>query len=434
MYAMKGFISSVPFNNNTPGVSAKLGELTKHSLTFSRESGQYINPTRAPNLTLTTFVSKEEQTAIEMPALLQEQTLDVAQFTYAQTVGGQTEIIPAVYLENLLTAFVGKATNFECGLMISDGVHTLPEWVSWTSVADPAHPNAYVKIWFVDQSFQQQYDEFEIVVVPPFDVLNNFFRPGSEVDAALGALSVEEAQDRIQTAMGAYPATVVRTNTFSYVDPLNANHTVPSNWSVIIYGASGDNVDSIKDALMAYILANSDHTRAEWTVIFPDIFKRTEFILVPLWDQYAIPNRELMTGIYSPQVQVATILAKMKQFAKQYPEAHIDSNATSAGHPYRSLVILACGSPDNRNAQFRLNQLFPDLISVASTSVDFNRMSRTTQDWATMLANMLPVAEAMSDFTSIPVGMMKVRRDGLLYLTKTYQNINYLVVAKSNFA
>jgi hypothetical protein len=64
--------------------------------------------------------------------------------------------------------------------------------------------------------------------------------------------------------------------------------------------------------------------------------------------------------------------------------------------------------------------------------VDFNRMSKNTQDWAFMIEQMLYAAESMSDFTTIPVGMMKVHRDGILYLTKSYNNVNYLVVAKSN--
>jgi hypothetical protein len=432
MYALKGFISNTPFSDNTPGAKAKLGELSKHSRTFSRESGEYSDQDIAPNLTLTTFISKNGDVSVEMPALITKQTLEVANFIYAQTLGGQLDILPAVMLENLLTDFVGKASEFECGNMVSNGVYTLPEWVSWKCLNDPAHPDNFLKVWFVDNSFQQQYDEYEIYVIPPLAVLNNFFKPGSEVEAMIDNLTSSDTMERIQAAKAGYPETVVRTNTYNYIDPLNSAHVVPTDWSVLIYGAAGDNVDAIKDALMAYILANSTHTRNEWTKIFPDIFKRTEFILLPLWDQYAIPNRELATGIYSPQIQLATVVSKMKQFATQYPEAHIDSHLTMMGHPYRSLALVSIGSPDNRNTQFKLLDIFPDLIAVSSTSVDFNRMSQITQDWASMLANMLVTAESMSEFASIPSGMMKVTRDGILYLTKSYRNINYLMVAKSN--
>jgi hypothetical protein len=225
---------------------------------------------------------------------------------------------------------------------------------------------------------------------------------------------------------------VIRTSTFNYIDPNNSTHTVSTDWTVLIYGVAGDNIDSIKDAIMTYILANSVHLREDWVGIFPDIFKRTEFILLPLWEQYAIPNKLLSTGIYSPQVKIADVVTKMGQYAKQYATSHIDSHVTAMGHPYRSLALLSIGSPDNRNAQYELTDVFPDWLAVASTSIDFNRMSQDTQNWASMLEDMLIAAEAAGNFTVIPQGMMKVHRDGILYLAKSFKNINYLVVAKSN--
>ncbi len=102
-------------------------------------------------------------------------------------------------------------------------------------------------------------------------------------------------------------------------------------------------------------------------------------------------------------------------------------------HPYKSISIGSIGSPDNRNAQYELQQVYGDLIAVTSTSVDFNRMSAETQLFATTLANMLVVAESVTDFSTVPLGMSKVHRDGILYLTKSLRSINYLMVAKSNF-
>lgn len=433
MYVQKSFAEHTLFGDNTPGIVKKLGEMSDISSTFSREKGLYADKDLAPNILVRSFISKNNDASVEMPAPIIDQTLKVVNFVYAQTLSGQLDIPPNVLLENLLTEFVGKASDFKCGNMVSDGTHTLPEWVSWISTVDSQNVDNFNKVWFVDQSFQQQYDEFEIVVVPPLDLLNNFFKPGSEVENLINNLTSSETMERIQAAKQNHPETVIRTNTYNYIDPLNSAHTVPTDWTVLIYGPGGDNVDSIKDALMAFILANSNHTRAEWTKIFPDIFKRTEFILLPLWDQYAIPNRELATGIYSQQVSFATVVDKMKQFATQYPEAHIDSHVTIMGHPYRSLAILSIGSPDNRDQQFKLKDVFPDLISVSSTSIDFNRMSQNTQSWAIELEKMIVASEAAGEFSDIPAGMMKVRRDGILYLTKSYRNINYLMVTKSNF-
>lgn len=433
MYVQKGFISNTLFVNNTPANTAMLGELSPQSTTYSREKGYYGDNTVAPNLLLTSFISKDGSTNIAIPPLIAKQIIEVAGYVYNLTLNGQVDIGATMLLENLLTSYTGVASDFECGEMITDNVHTLPEWLSWKSSADPARPDNFIKIWFTDESFSQQYDEFEIYVVPPMDVLDNFFLTGSQVETALKALSSVEKTDRIQAAKEGYPETVVRTNTYDYIDPLNALHIVPSDWTVLIYGLAGDNVDSIKDALMEYILSHSSHGRDDWIKILPDIFKRTEFIVIPDWGSYAISNRELVKGIHSPQVNLIEANALIKKYATMYPLPHIDTHASTMGHPYRSLALMSIGSPDNRNNQYRLRDVFPDLIAVTSTSPDFNRMSKNTQDWASMLAVMLVEAEKMTRFTTIPQGMMKMVRDNVLYLTKSYKNINYLVVAKTNF-
>jgi hypothetical protein len=426
MYIQKSFIINTTYANNTPGSVAVLGEMSPISWTFSREKGVYSDKVNAPDLVLYSFISKDDATAIPVPTLIAAQTLDICNFVYSQNTSA------AVLLENLLTTYVGKASDFACGNMITDGTHTLPEWVSWKCLTDSAHSDNFIKVWFVDESFQQQYDETEIYVIPPLDALDNFFKAGDVVQGYVSALKSSEAMDRIQAARQEYPDTITRTNTFNYIDPLNSAHTIATDWSVLIYGPAGDNTDSIKDAIMAYILAHSTHDRDDWVKIFPDIFKRTEFIILPLWDQFAIPNRELTIGIYSPQMDFAEVANKMKQFATQYPSTHIDTNLSMYSHPYRSIALLSVGSPDNRNGIYKLSDMFKDLIAVSSTSLDFNRMSLLTQNWAVEIEKMLVAAETVTLFTSVPPGMTKVKRDGILYVTKSYQGVNYLMVAKSS--
>lgn len=433
MFVLKGFASNTAFANNTPGVVATIGELSSNSITYSREKGYYSDKNTAPNVLLTSFTSKDDNTSIMVPSAISAQALVISKFVYDEGVmlgvGDAT-----VLLENLLNTYGTVASNFECGEMVSDGANALPEWVSWKCLNDGTHPDNFIKVWFVDASFQQQFDEYEIYVIPPFDVLDNFFKPGSEVDALVKALVSSETMDRIQAAKQGYPETVIRTNTFNYIDPNNSLHTVATDWTVLIYGLAGDNIDSIKDAIMSHILANSARDRTAWVGILPDIFKRTEFIVVPLWENMAIPNKQISTGIYSPQVRYSEVVTRLQQFATQYATSHIDSYATIMGHPYRSIALLSIGSPENRNAQYQLLDVFPDLIAVASSSVDFNRMSQDTQNWATLLETMLIAAESATDFSVIPTGIMKVHRDGILYLAKSFKNITYLVVTKSSMS
>jgi hypothetical protein len=152
-----------------------------------------------------------------------------------------------------------------------------------------------------------------------------------------------------------------------------------------------------------------------------------------MWDQYAIPNRNQVSGIYSPVASPSRALAMMTQVASSYPEGHINSNCCVQTYPYKSVALVSCGSPNNRNAEYQIENVFPDILSVPSQSLDFARMSTDTQNFMLLLGQMLPAAEALTEYGNVPTGMTKLTRNNILYLVASYEGINYLMVAKSNF-
>lgn len=431
MYALKGFIAHSLMAVNVPDEVSKIGELSPQSATYSREKGYYGNAV-APNQMLVSFLSEQDNVKAEASADAVEHVHTVIKFIYDKILTG-VEIFADELLIALIEEFPAVAENFACGPIVSDSENRnyAPEWVSWTSKVPSIGANE-IKMWLVDDAFATQYDEFEIIVVPPMTNLDDFFKTGAQVEALLKLRTISQTAEKIQQAKGNKPETIVRIDQYDYVDPLNATHRVPSTWGILIYGAAGNNVDSIKDALVDYILANSTHTREQWTPILPDIFKRTEFILVPQWDQYALPNRETSAGIYSPFANLSGALAKIKSLVTDYPESHINNHGTAFGHPYKSLSILAIGGPENRDDMFRLSDVVPDWIAVASTSIDFNRQTQDTQNWALLLDQLLQQAETATRFSTLPFAMTKTTRNGILYVVASYDNIHYLVAAKSS--
>jgi hypothetical protein len=431
MYALKGFIAHALMAVNVPGEVAKIGELSPLSATYSREKGYYTSAA-APNQTLISFLSEQDGVAAQASTDAVDHVHAVIKFIYTKILSG-VEIFADELLVALIEQFPAVAENFACGPIVSnDENHNYaPEWVSWTSKVPSLGENA-IKMWLVDDAFATQYDEFDIVVVPPMDILDDFFKTGVQVEALLKLRTISQTADKIQQAKGEKPETIVRIDQYDYVDPLNSAHRVPSTWGILIYGAAGNNIDSIKDALVDFILANSTHTREQWTPILPDIFKRTEFIIIPQWDKYALPNRETSVGIYSPFANLTGALAKIKSLVTNYPESHINSHATAFGHPYKSLSVLAIGGPENRDDLFQLVDVFPDFISVNTASIDFNRQAQATQDWALLLDRLIQAAEEATEFTTLPFAITKTKRNGILYVVASFANIHYLVAAKSS--
>jgi hypothetical protein len=434
MYVLKGFVANALFANNNPGTVATFGELSTQSSTYTNSMGVYVASDVA-NLTLNTFLSATDGVTTALDATLKEQVLTIAQWLYTKSINTAGQLDADDLLTQLLTGFSSVASSFASGSMVNNGTYYMPEWISFTY---NALSGSFIKIWFCDASFQTQYDEYNITVVPPFSALDAVFFGGASVVKADAAASTWKTQtETIQTARNGNPETSLVGMTYDYVDPTDSTNLIPTNWATLIYGTVGDNIDSIKSALQTYILANSTHTQSEWTAILPDIFKTTEFILVPRYDQYAIADRAIEAGVYSPITNIAAGIAEIAKYAfpaSTYPSAHINSYACDMGHPYKSLNILSIGSNQNQNNQYQLTQLFADFIAVSTSSTDFSRMSTTTQAWAELLSELLIAAETATAYSSLPTGMTRLTRNGILYVVADYNNIQYLVVAKSNFS
>jgi hypothetical protein len=441
MYSLKGFISNDVFADNAPGAIATIGELSTQSSTYSLDKIYYTQETY-PDLTFVSFLSQDpDRGAVGVPANLVTQVMQVAAWVFAQTqaVPNPGQIAASTILAGLLNQFQTSAQNFTCGDMVTDGTYWVPEWLQWENTTDSTYGSIatgkdnLIKIWFVDASFKAEYDEYSIVVVPPMAHLDNFFTTSSNVQAELNAQTFVNTMTLIQAAKGDNPESILDALSFDYIDPALSTNTIPTNWTVLIYGQAGNNIDAIANAIITYVLANSTHTQAEWTEILPDLFKRTEFTLIPMWDQYAIPNRNQVSGIYSPVANPSRALAMMTQVATSYPAAHINSNCCVQTYPYKSVALITCGSPNNKDSKFQIEHVFPDMLSVPSQSLDFARMATDTQNFVLLLGQMLAAAEGLTQYGNVPAGMTKLTRNNVLYLVATYDGINYLMVAKTNF-
>lgn len=441
-YVLKGFIENNDFLDATPGAVSTIGELSTQSSTYSTNKANYFQESTAPDLSLISFTSNDSSTGnVQVPQNLVTQVLSVAAWIYAQTQATPNpgKIAAATITSGLLAQFETGAQNFTCGTMVTDGTYWVPEWVQWENTTDSTYGSIatgntnIIKIWLVDASFRTEYDGYQIVVIPPITPLDNFFTTSANVLALIDAVTYVDTINAIQSAKNNNPETVIVGETYDYVDPTNATNLIPTNWTLLIYGPAGNNIDAIQNALINYILANSSHTQAEWTNILPSLFKQTEFTLIPMWDQYAIPNRNQVTGIYSPQANASRALSMMTSVAQAYPAAHIASNTVVQSFPYNCVPLVSCGSPNNSGNNFQLEDVYLDLLSVPSTNVNFSKMSQATQTFFLMIDQMLIAAETLTEFGNVPVGMSTLTRDGIFYLVSTLNNINYLMVCKSNF-
>lgn len=433
MYSTKSFCSIFAFASNEPGINSPIGELTTYAETFSKELGTYHHSSLM-GYDLHNFYSVDGTTRKQMPVNVVDQAIGLVDKVTTMTLSTSGELYCDEVLTALKTTAEGlKAMSVNMGQMISDGTHWVPEWISWQD-GTPGAGDTDHRVWIGIEAFKAQYTEYEIVVSPPFDDLDSFFNPGNIVEARVKAITPTQIMERAEAAKDGNPETITRTDPYEYRDPVQLTRRFDVYWTVIIYGIAGNDPDIIRDALVKYILAHSTHSRDEWAVIFPDIFKRTEFVIAPFYDQWASEQSTFnLQGIYSPIVDQAKPVAWLTQQAPDYSTDHLKANAQVMGFPLRSMAMATIGNIENRDGKVKITDYYPDFINVGTESTDFGRMSPTTQAWAVMMMDLLKLAESATPSTDLPRLYYRVTRGNKVYIGKTHDRLLFLALARYSY-
>lgn len=429
MNIIKGFALNRNFVNNAPGVVADIGELSTMGFTFAKEPRVYSSQTY-PTISLVHFPTKGSDvgTTGAIPDDQKTHILKVMQKIYDRSAVNTGVIPPGAFIQYLQTQMPGETADITTGGTVVSGNRSIIEWIQWRNPA-VAVPNVN-KVWFSNASFLGQFDEGEIVVIIPIEPPNLFFGQPAEVKDLLKKLTYAEEVERIQDARQNTSETILWGNTYNYVNPVNQQDKTPAKFTALLYGQAVNNIDLIKEAIVKYLLENSDYTREQWKNILPELFLRSEFMAFPKWDRMAVENvAGSVNGVYSPFINLTADTNLLVAEATGYPEAHVRANGQSFVFPYMSVALTMIGHDENRDGKVKITDWFPDYFVVNNTNPDFNRMSLVTQQWALMFAEMLQIARDLTTSSTVPQGFTRVVRGNRLFLTRNYNAMQYLVAA-----
>jgi hypothetical protein len=430
MYTLKGFLTFSPLINNDPDQVAMFGEISPNSLTYAKDKTFHTIDT-ATQTTLIAFHSVRNESAVDVPITSSTNALKLGQFILSQSLAGTLPSDPYVFRQLLMAEFNGYINDLLCGEIKSNGVQQLPEWIQYTDLTLTEEPST-VTLWMSDESFANQYDEFSIEVIPPLVPVDDFFKDPLAVKLLLDDYNLVEKIEEVQQRRGKYPYTLQQALRYDYQNPADTSFKVPTYWLVVVYGQAGNNPDLIKEAIVEYVLDNSTHTREEWITVLPDLFLTTEFVITPLWPNYSVPNAQFQAGIHSPIIDHRKGVALLKLATKggNYTPAWIDAQCEFATMLYKSLAFGIVGNPENRLGVVRFSTKFPDYMLVTNDSADANRMSPETAEWISKFSALVKTAETFTRYSNVPVGMSRVIRGGIVYVSAFYKNVNYLVASK----
>lgn len=431
MYRFKGFVEITTLISNANDVVAAIGEISPRALSFAKDIKRLVGVGANKEVTVLGFSSKASASgSVTIPTLISSKAVIIAEWIHTRQKTIASNETKADFLSAFNSAFSGQCVNVSCGEMtVASNGKPYPTFIRWKS-ADYAGEDNLNTLWLSDAAFQSEYDDYEIVVVPPLTNIDSFFNPYGEVLTSLGEMNMVRRMEAIQNARGRYPETIVTAESFNFYNQLNPTVKVSTDWAFLIYGPKGNDADALKEALINYLTVTSSRGISPWKIIFPDIFKSTEFIFVPKWHEYAIEEMVLQSGIYSPIMNPYKDTTYLKAVVNEYSPIHVERYMDVMAHPYKSLMLLVIGNAENRDNKYAIRQVFPDILAVSSTSFDFNRMSETTKKFLLILSEMIAIAETLTQSTDIPAVYKRSERNGVLYITATIDNVRYMVASK----
>lgn len=428
MYTTKSFVTILPLVKNQQGSDNAIGEITSHSRTFTKNLGMYHN-VDYHDFDLRNFLSMDGTQYEPLSDSVVDKIMTMVNVAWQKTQSTSGPIDRAQLLQDLIV--MGAANGMSqvgIGTMITDFKYWLPSWIRFTNTEDNRE-NIHT-VWLADGEFRKDYDNYIIDVVPILDRLDDFFLPAAQVKVLVDAVKTNQIMERLDARQQGQPATHRSADVYEYHDPNNDNNRFDVSWPANIYTDIGYDSDLIKDTIVQHILDNSQHSSDEWAKIFPDLFKRTEFIIAPWWNKYAQGARALQHGVHSPVITGREVEPWVIKWSPNYSVAHIQTHHQVVGFPFRSIVCTCIGNVQNRDMKHKLTDVYPDYMNLSTDSEDFDRMSLPTQRWLMKMVELLNIADEWTGTTQLPRGILRVKRGNFTYLSTTVDRVTFLVLTK----
>ena len=428
MITVKGFLNISERINNKLNETSVIGELSSISRTYSKDVGEYKSQGNDDYILYTFSCTDNTNDHVVLPQASVDSAISILNSIYGyvktnQAPHDETDLSITVKNLNLNTL-----ETIELGSFIDDGDIVIPEWVEFTL----KNTNDTFRIWFCDESFRNQYDLFEIDVVSVLNDPNDFHAPFESVATMVSAVSTKQLVTKAQALRNVHPETVFHFLEFNLVNKNNPSIKISVPWFILIYGLAGDNLEYIKDAIEDYLVSNSDYNRDEWEVIFPDIFRRKEFKFFPMWNNTAIENLTSVSGLYSQIVSLEEVYNYASTKIPEFTPSDIYGNLEIFPHHYKYITSAVIKGNGNDSTNDKLYKLFKDYLPTPNTSLDFGRMTKNTRDWCMVIYSLMKDAEKATRYNTLTPGVSRVIRNNKLYVIASYNDINYLVYAKSN--
>lgn len=423
-----GFMAINALIDNSRYKVSPIGELSALGRTYSSDVTSHAKD-EYPDVRLLGFRCEVDETPETIPATIVDTCLALGH--RIKEIAQRAEFTKdTLSNQHLLTAEFTHLKAIKLGkTVIADGIH-MPQFIEFQLADKTVYGESYFKIWFSDIAFRTQYPFYEIRVLSPIANIDDFFDDAVGVGKFKENISVPDLIDKANEKRNESPYTLIKAYDFDWT---KEDVKISFPWTILVYGGVGENMDIIKDAIAKHILENSQRPRSDWEEIFPDLFIPTEFIFAPAWGIPSLVASRFITAMNSPTLRVKDLVGFAEEAMPGYSREHIAEHLEVSSSLYNSLGFVVVGNPLNRLAPVSFYEHYPQYALIGSRSDDFARMDAEHQDFVSLLNTLLVHAQDYDDDKVLPPEIVRIDRNGVVYLAQTHNSVQYLVATRSNY-
>lgn len=430
------FASIAKLHDNNKETTSVLGELSNKTRTYEKDPAVF-SITGPSETILYNFQSFNDTTKTTITQALASKEIEIANWLYAQAVGGFITSSPTACLQLLRAQFSNGVEIASVGVMVTNSVIYLPSFIQGFHIVGSEREE--FKLWFANEYFETGYPfrTFAIshpVVLADFDYLveNNYVKVAERL--ALETPDVVEQRVKGLTNNGKYPYTDRVVFEFEIFDLLNAGRKVKAYWIAIIWGNPADSEELILNQIREEILAISKHDEAYLSPRIPDLFNPLEFTGIPNWNRLGLVNRTTQTSLLSPATDYETALEWPILYLDGITEAHIIKSLQVVPFQYLSAAVGFVAKVSNRDGIIKLiDHVYKDYQLIPSTDSQFGLMDPDTRKFVLDMEILLEAARKMTPDSIPPANVQRIERNGHLYAMKKSGKVNLVILTHYQF-
>lgn len=434
MKTVKCFLTRDDFIDNNTNVVADIYELSDYCLTYSKDRKQYTYTTDT-KYTLHTF-KIEEGTSLTQDEVnsIVKVLVDFSDFVTNSNVTTKTLIIATFTNQFNTTNPTINISSFNYNLLYTYLAIKTSDYISFI-----INNNLSVNVWTRNNTFKELYPDYSIDIVLPFENFGSLINSPTNFINALNNFNYVDFNRRIEENKNGKITTYTRLINIPYKVP-NTTIFKDCYFAFNIYGQQGNYEHILRLELYDYLKNTFNLSDTQIQSYFPSILQINEFFITPKWLNIAIPSHVGQAAINSQISLAYTEEFNLDKFIKIYNTDFLRTNTYSVPFDYNNILLLITNGYYTESSKKDFRQYYPDLLTVTSLDPDFGRMSTRTQNFITLLENMLVTSNTNNStellnnvISNTNYNFRIINRQNIDYLSIYYDSHQYYLLPKYEY-